>query len=81
VLEAGTEDGSATSVGDQGGVEPQCPRYRAYLEVMERERRMTAERQASFIQGFKWNSRPVMAKSRGRHDPSRFRIYLAKKGG
>ncbi|MCU1225058.1 MAG: Methyltransferase type 11 [Edaphobacter sp.] len=29
--------------------------------------------------GFKWNMRPVMAKLRGRREPSRFRIYGAKK--
>ena len=29
--------------------------------------------------GFKWNMRPVMAKLRGRREPSRFRIYVAKK--
>jgi SAM-dependent methyltransferase len=29
--------------------------------------------------GFKWNLRPVMAKLRGSREPSRFRIYAAKK--
>jgi hypothetical protein len=28
---------------------------------------------------FKWNMRPVVAKLRGRREPSRFRIYVAKK--
>jgi SAM-dependent methyltransferase len=58
------------------------------LEFLTDERLQTLERQLSIRwevhrpwYGWQWSMRPLLAKLRGRREPSQFRIYVARKDG